>query len=99
MAQETLESTIFIETYRLKCFLEQNLLIQAHALVQKLSGICRDSFTEKVPEDNRFWVIYKGLERIKIYILGGKRDEAEKEAIVLLSVLKTFIKPIGEKPC
>jgi hypothetical protein len=75
-------NSVIVEMARLSAFLENNQLVQAHAVCQKLEGIIGDilSGLQTRAEDDPFWRTYKSCIRTKSYVLAGKTTEALSEA-------------------
>lgn len=87
-----MENARLLITYqRLNSFLENNQLVQANALVQKLEGMIQDAFKKETPkaiEQHPLWPAFRCCLRIKSKILGGETKQAFQEAIELGGLLK-----------
>jgi hypothetical protein len=83
------EATLFIESQRLVCFLENNQLVQAHAIANRLEGMFQDNM--KVlpnPETHRYWPMFKAVLRCKTHILCGRQKESYQEAVSIQGMLR-----------
>ena len=94
---QNLEVTLYIDAERLKSFLSQNQLVQANAIAQRLEGIFQDMLKEgEMTESNRFWPMFKAALRVRSHILAGRREDAEREAVLIQTMIN---QTRGEKPC
>ena len=94
---QNLEVMLYTDAERLKSFLGQNQLVQANAIAQRLEGIFQDMLKEgEMSESNRFWPMFKAALRIRSHILGGRREDAEREAVTIQTLIN---QTRGEKPC
>jgi hypothetical protein len=75
-------NAVAIELARLIAFLENNQLVQANAVCQKLEGIAQDVLAKlsTKAEDDPLWHTYKACIRTKSYVLAGKTHDALAEA-------------------
>lgn len=85
------KTNVFIECERLRNFLENNQLVQANAIVQKLevllqADVAKDS-QETPVEGHPSWQPFRCVIRIKSRVLSGKRDEALAEATNLSKMI------------
>jgi hypothetical protein len=85
---------LLITYQRLNSFLENNQLVQANALVQKLEGMLQDIFKQtrflpQIPpiEQHPLWPAFRCCLRIRSKILGGETKQAFQEAIELGGML------------
>jgi len=94
---QNLEITLYIDAERLRSFLSQNQLVQANAIAQRLEGIFQDMLKEgEMTESNRFWPMFKAALRVRSHILAGRREDAEREAVLIQTMIN---QTRGEKPC
>jgi hypothetical protein len=71
--------------------------VQANAIAQRLEGIFQDMLKEGgMAESNRFWPMFKAALRIRSHIIAGRREEAEKESVLIQTMIN---QTRGEKPC
>ena len=86
------QTALVIECERLRGFLENNQLVQANGLVQKLVAILQETIAkESVPETaekHAFWLPFRSAMRIRAKILGGITRDALAEADVLAGMLR-----------
>lgn len=81
------KNSVFVDGERLRNFLENNQLIQAHAIAQKLEVILQETLAKEADtskiETHPLWPAFKACVRIKSRVLSGKTQEALSEAILL----------------
>lgn len=78
------KTNLVIEIERLRSFLENNQLVQANAIVQKVEGmlqtvVAKES-TTTLAENHPLWKPFRCSVRIKREILSGNTRAAETEA-------------------
>jgi len=94
---QNLEVTLYTDAERLKSFLRQNQLVQANAIAQRLEGVFQDMLKEgEMSESNRFWPMFKAALRVRSHILAGRREEGEKEAVLIQTLIN---QTRGERTC
>ena len=79
-----------VEFERVMAFLENNQLIQACAIVQRLENSFRDEISKsKISADlHPVWQSFKAVLRTKALLLAGNRDGAEEEWKTALRTVK-----------
>lgn len=84
---------LVVECERLFSFLENNQLVQANAVAQKLEGLtftslCKEVSSPDKTESHPLWKPYKAVIRCKRYILSGSTKDALKEIEGLAVMLR-----------
>jgi len=70
-------SVIVIEASKLRTFLNQNQLVQANAIVQKLEVIFENHVTtSQKPEEHEYWKALVACQAARSHILSGNKDAA-----------------------
>ena len=85
---------LIIECERLHSFLENNQLVQANAINQKLESMSLNKIKEEADpakmDEHLLWKPFRCTLRIKGAILSGKTDAARIEAESLTSMLRVL---------
>lgn len=89
---ESEKKKIASEIIRLQGFLAVNQLVQANAVSQRISGICRDSMVrdcvgQKPAMDHAFWKLERTNNIVHSMILQGEKDKAIEHSNKLLELL------------
>lgn len=84
MIGEATKKEIAVDLIRIGCFLENNQLVQANALAQKVSSMIEDVIKRpdgaiSVPDTDPYFNLYRVMSRVRTYVLGGKAKEALAE--------------------
>jgi hypothetical protein len=91
---DTDKAALIIECERLQNFLENNQLVQANAIVQKLEAMLNAQLLKlaskpEAIESHPYWLPFRSSMRIKRDILSGKTKEAETETSGLARMLRS----------
>lgn len=77
MENMTLHNRLVIDSIRLCNLLSQNLLVQSHAIVQRLEGMLDDELkTSPKVEEHKYFKAYKHINAIRSLILSGRTGDA-----------------------
>lgn len=90
------KTNCYFEMERLRSFLENNQLVQANAIVQKLEGIIIGILAKEAKdnaEGHPLWPAFRSTIRIKRDILSGKTVDSLAEMKKLLAIFVEYCAP------
>ncbi len=84
MEEMTLHNRLVLDSTRLCNLLDQNLLVQSNAIVQKMEAMFEDILkTELKIEESKYFKPFKTVHIIRSLILSGRTGDAKAAAALL----------------